>query len=59
MGPAESYFGRASLPVALVRRCDLSHSVSSCPLLGVLRVVAAPASRLGRSAAGRMFIPFL
>lgn len=39
MGPAESYFGRASLPVALVRRCDLSHSVSSCSLHEVLEVV--------------------
>lgn len=39
MGPAESYFGRASLPAALVRRCDLSHSVSSCSLHEVLEVV--------------------
>lgn len=38
MGPAESYFGRASLPVTLVRRCDLSHSISSCSLYGVLEV---------------------
>lgn len=38
MGSAESYFGRASLPVPLVRRCDLSHSISSCFLYGVLEV---------------------
>lgn len=55
MGPAESYFGRASLPVALVYRCDLSHSVSSCSLHGALEVVQP----LGRSAVGCVFVPFL
>lgn len=55
MGPAESYFGRASLPVALVHRCDLSRSVSSCSLHGALEVVQP----LGRRAVGYVFVPFL
>lgn len=55
MGPAESYFGRASLPVDLVHRCDLSRSVSSCSLHGALEVVQP----LGRRAVGCVFVPFL